>query len=196
MADMSGLGIAFKEWAVICRALIQGRQSLILRKGGIAETVGEFRPEHDRFWLFPTWVHQQSSGVVSEFQDLWKEVEADRPPEGVVPLEGWVEVAEVRRVDRLESVLALAGLHGWSEETVRARFHYRTPGLYVLLVRVYRLDRPVELPDTPYYAGCRTWVRLERAVEALGNPVLSAEAFREQVEQVRGRLGDRSEPRA
>jgi hypothetical protein len=181
MADMIGLDIAFKEWAVICRGLLQGRQSLILRKGGIAETAGEFRPEHDRFWLFPTWVHQQEQGVVPEFQDLLKEVQTHRPPEGVVRLEGWVEVAGVRRVDQLEAVLALAGLHGWSEETVRARFHYRTPGLYVLLVRVFRLDRPVELPDTPTYAGCRTWVHLEQAVEAVGQPVLPEEAFREYV---------------
>ena len=34
---------AFKEWAVICRALAEGRQALILRKGGIAEAGGDFR---------------------------------------------------------------------------------------------------------------------------------------------------------
>jgi hypothetical protein len=184
MADMNGLRIAFKEWAVICRALLQGRQSLILRKGGIAETGGEFRPEHDRFWLFPTWVHQQEQGIVPGFRDLLEEVQAHRPPEGVVRLEAWVDVAGVHRVDHLEEVLALAGLHGWSEETVRARFHYRTPGLYVLLVRVFRLEHPVDLPDTPDYAGCRTWVPLEQTVEAIGQPVLSAEAFQEYVDQV------------
>jgi len=31
------LAQAFKEWAVICRALAVGKQSLLLRKGGIAE---------------------------------------------------------------------------------------------------------------------------------------------------------------
>ena len=29
--------IAFKEWAGVCAALAEGRQSLIVRKGGIAE---------------------------------------------------------------------------------------------------------------------------------------------------------------
>ena len=53
------LSIAFKEWAVICRALAEGRQSLILRKGGIAEAGGQFRPEHDRFLLYPTYFHEQ-----------------------------------------------------------------------------------------------------------------------------------------
>lgn len=29
--------IAFKEWDIVCKALEEGRQSLILRKGGIHE---------------------------------------------------------------------------------------------------------------------------------------------------------------
>ena len=46
---------AFKEWAVICRALAEGRQALILRKGGIAEPGPTFQPEHSHFWLYPTY---------------------------------------------------------------------------------------------------------------------------------------------
>ena len=33
---------AFKEWAVICKVLAEGRQALILRKGGIAERFQRF----------------------------------------------------------------------------------------------------------------------------------------------------------
>ena len=40
------LNVAFKEWAVVCQALAAGRQSVILRKGGIAEEGGIFRPEY------------------------------------------------------------------------------------------------------------------------------------------------------
>ena len=47
---------ALKEWAVICRALAEGRQSLLLRKGGIAEAGGAFQVEQPRFWLLPTYV--------------------------------------------------------------------------------------------------------------------------------------------
>ncbi len=46
--------VAFKEWADVCAALLDGRQSLILRKGGIEEGPGGFRPEHAAFWLYPT----------------------------------------------------------------------------------------------------------------------------------------------
>jgi hypothetical protein len=160
------LRVAFKEWAAVCRALAEGRQSVILRKGGIAEVGGEFRPEHDRCWLYPTHFHeQQRSGLKPEFLQLIDAAEADRPPAGVLRLTHFVEVADVRFLDRLEDALALDRLHVWSEETVRQRFHYRTPGLYVLTVRVYRARTPVELPENPAYAGCKTWVELDRDVE-------------------------------
>ena len=58
-------GIAFKEWASVCDALLEGRQTIILRKGGISEGTapGVFVPEHSEFWLYPTWVHQAEQGV-------------------------------------------------------------------------------------------------------------------------------------
>ena len=57
--------VAFKEWAGICDALIAGRQSIVVRKGGISESAGPgvFVPEHSEFWLFPTWVHQAEQGL-------------------------------------------------------------------------------------------------------------------------------------
>ena len=37
------LDLALKEWAVICDLLATGRQTLVLRKGGIAEEQGPGR---------------------------------------------------------------------------------------------------------------------------------------------------------
>src|SRR4051794_5706629 len=54
---------AFKEWSGVCQALGDGRQSLILRKGGIAEGPAGFVPEHEVFWLYPTRVHQAQQGL-------------------------------------------------------------------------------------------------------------------------------------
>src|SRR5262245_36726696 len=128
---------ALKEWAVICRALAEGRQALILRKGGIAEAGGEFRVEHTRFWLYPTYIHQQRAGIQPEALPLLEQAEAERPPPGVVRLTHFAEVAGVYHVHDLVSALFLSHFHLWSAETVKARFAYRRPGLYVLPVRVY-----------------------------------------------------------
>src|SRR5262245_49882113 len=92
---------AFKEWAVICKALAGGQQALILRKGGIAEAGGDFRVEHTRFWLFPTYVHQQEGGLREEALPLLKEVEAERPPAEVVRLSHFAEVTGAYHVHNL-----------------------------------------------------------------------------------------------
>jgi hypothetical protein len=183
------LGHAFKEWAVICRALAEGRQALILRKGGIAEPEGFFRLEYPRFWLFPTYVHQQRTGIKPEAVPLLEQVEAERPPAGTVRLTHFAEVSGVYHVHDLAAALALHDLHGWSAETVRSRFEYRRPGLFVLPVRVYRAADAFALADTPEYAGCRTWVELERALPDEGAaPVLAEEAFREVLRALDTRL--------
>jgi hypothetical protein len=164
---------AFKEWAVICRALAEGKQALILRKGGIAETSGDFQVEHTRFWLFPTFVHQQKDGIRPEALPLLERAEAERPPSDTVRLTHFAEVTGIYHVHELVPALLLAHLHLWSEDTVRKRFEYRTPGIYVLPVRVYRAAEVHELPDTAEYQGCRSWVELDRALSTAGAmPVL------------------------
>jgi hypothetical protein len=186
---MTTLRHAFKEWAVICRALAEGRQALILRKGGVAESDGEFRLEHTRFWLYPTYVHQQEGGIKAEAKPLFEEAEADRPPPGTVRLTHFAEVAGVYHVHDLASALKLDVLHLWSPQTVAQRFAYRTPGLYVLPVRVYRAAQGFELPETAEYAGCRSWVELERELSTEGaRAVLTDDSFRAVLQELDRRL--------
>jgi hypothetical protein len=175
---------AFKEWAVVCRALGEGRQALILRKGGIAEEGGTFRPDHSRFWLFPTYLHQTADGLKPAAAATLPAVERDRPPADVVRLTHYVEVPGAFRAARLESVLDLDAYHVWSEATVRQRFAYRGPGLYVLPARVYAVAAPVEVPNTPEYDGCKTWVDFGRELDAAGTPVMSDRAFADVLEAI------------
>ncbi len=163
------LKIAFKEWAVVCRAIGEGRQTVILRKGGIAETGGVFRPEHDRFWLYPTHFHeQQQKGIRPEFLPMLEAVEANRPAPGMIAFATFVEVTAVQFLDQLDAALELEPFHIWAADTVRQRFHYRTPGVYALTVRAYRIPTPVIVPEHPAYAGCKTWVDLEEAIDDRG----------------------------
>jgi hypothetical protein len=171
---------AFKEWAVICRALAEGRQALILRKGGIAEKRGNFAVEHTRFWLFPTYLHQKPGALKPEALPLLRAAEADRPPEGKVRLSHFAEVGGVYHVHDIVGALKIDPLHLWSRETVQSRFQYRQPGLFVLPVRVYRVPEVFEITDTAYYAGCKSWVELEKELPTGGAAaVLDDGAFRD-----------------
>jgi hypothetical protein len=171
---------AFKEWAVICRALAEGRQALVLRKGGVAEDGGQFEVAQTRFWLFPTYLHQKAEALKPEARPLLEAAEADRPPPGVVRLSHFAEVGGVYHVRDIVGALKIDRLHLWSRETVAARFEYRYPGLYVLPVRVYRMAETFEIPDTDYYAGCKSWVELDQELPTVGAaPVLDDDAFRD-----------------
>ena len=148
--------VAFKEWAAVCAALCRGEVDLILRKGGIHERRGEFRPEHDRFWLMATRFHQDPA-------DLSEHVRGDLPeppPAGVVRLPGWCEVTEVRRLTDETALEGVRGRHALSDETALTRFRYKEPGLWAIAVRVWVPPEPVEITDSPRFGGCRSWVEL------------------------------------
>ncbi|WP_020472804.1 DUF1802 family protein [Zavarzinella formosa] len=175
---------AFKEWAVVCEALGRGEQALILRKGGIAEENGEFRPDHARFWLFPTYLHQKAEGLKPSVAARLHRLEEEKPAGNTVTLTHYVEVARPFRSLRLESLLELDPLHVWSEATVRMRFAYREPGLFVLPARVFRVPEPVTVINKPEYDGCKTWVDLENDWPANGIPVLDDRQFADVLETI------------
>lgn len=165
------LAIAFKEWAGVCDALTSGRQAIILRKGGIEEGPRGFVPEHPRFWLYPTFVHEGEQGL--------KEGAATTPrpaDPGVVPIGALAVVESVDRVDDLDILLGLDPLYAWTGETVRKRFEYRRPGLWVLGVRVYRRDEPWRVEVTPAQLGCKSWVPLEAPLSTAGLAPARSEA--------------------
>ena len=59
MSDLQSLSHGLQEWAVCCRALGEGRITLVVRKGGIHERGGGlFALEHQRFALLPTFQAQ------------------------------------------------------------------------------------------------------------------------------------------
>src|SRR4029079_16382278 len=82
MAWPTSLSVALKEWASVCAALEHGRQIILLRKGGIYESAGEFELEHREFLLFPTHLHQNQSILNPEAQKGVEPREAE--PEEII----------------------------------------------------------------------------------------------------------------
>ena len=65
-------------------------------------------------------------------------------------------------VNRPDNIEAIEDLHIWTAESVREdRLDFRPRHrLAVLVVQAIPLVEPVELPRTPDYAGCTSWVQL------------------------------------
>lgn len=155
---------AFKEWAAICRALTSGRQDVILRKGGIVEPHGGFRPDHARFLLLPTFLHQSAESLVPEARDLLERIDDDRPAEGTVVFTHVVDVVAAHRITDRRALGPFRHRHVWAESVVDERFHRWQDELHLLEVAVHPLPSPVTLPWRESYGGCRSWVALDAPV--------------------------------
>ena len=181
--------IAFKEWAVVCAALASGKQSLILRKGGIHEGRDGFRVAHREFWLFPTGFHQEPDSVVVDARPLLNDVLTHQPTSDEILIQHYVEDEEVIELHDESRLSDLAPFHILSDKTVRARFHYKNPGLFVILVRVHQRPTHITVPASPHFAGCRSWVDFPTAISTTGlKHVLSDEAHTERMTRLRSLL--------
>jgi hypothetical protein len=182
--------MAFKEWAVIVDALGRGEQILILRKGGISEGRGGFRVEHPKFFLFPTLFHQQRESVIPSAQTRFDQLAPALPGAERVRIEFFAETADWRRLESLEAAERLRNQHVWRDQVIAERFDWgRAKGIFVLALRVYRLNEPAELPNLPGYGGCKSWIELEPDLATEGAaPVLSDDKFLEKLAQFRSAL--------
>ena len=176
--------IAFKEWAVVVDALGHGEQVVILRKGGIREDRGEFHVEHQAFWLFPTQYHEDERSVIASKRPSLRALAASAGGDTVdiqfyAVTDSVVEVADASALGRLQ------GRHIWAEHVLQQRFEFgRNAGLYAIIVRVYQLPHPEQLPLRESYCGCKSWVQMEHAVAGEVTPSVDAADFARQRNEI------------
>ena len=161
--------IGFKEWSEVSKAIADVRQTIILRKGGIAEGRDGFSFKHREFYLFPTSFHEQAEKITEPQFSSPADSSLD------VTIRCAVEVAWSGAVTDWSIAQALAPFHILREEVVRERFEYQdAPGVQVAFVRAFRLSNPWTFPNEKRFGGCRSWVDLPEAPDGLQlMPVLS-----------------------
>ncbi len=166
MLNGTTLNIALKEWAVVCQALGRGRQLILLRKGGIYESAGEFEIEHRQFFLFPTYLHQNAAMLKPEHHAELTKVSAEPAK---IHLSLAAQITDIVPMTNRPAMDALDDEHIWTAPLIDMRFNYRPDNpLYLLLLRTYRLLRAATIDNTPAYAGCKSWVPLDDAIDTAG----------------------------
>jgi hypothetical protein len=163
MAWPTSVDVALKEWASVVTALESGRQIMLLRKGGILEQSkkNRFSITHNEFLFFPTFLHQSRGELKPEIEFETVSAEPD-----TVQITSAGVVSDILKVESREQIDRLDDQHIWTKSLIDMRFNYKPQNpLYLVLVRAYRLHEPVSLPNTPAYAGCKSWVPLEHAID-------------------------------
>jgi hypothetical protein len=183
--------LALKEWAAVAHALLDGRQTLLLRKGGIHEKSFDAAMAEgtDAFVLFPTVAHSHLERVRPEHRDVLARGAADVQEEaGTFTVRCGIRMIAAVPVRRPEGLEQVAGLHIWTSASVRQdRLEFRPRHLlHALVVQAVELPRPVVLERLDDYGGCRSWLELPVVWDGRsGRVVHGRERLAEDVERVR-----------
>lgn len=173
--------IGFKEWQVVCNALATGRQSILLRKGGIHEGRDGFSFAHESFFLFPTRFH----AIAGQVREGEVKVMPEWQPGDQIRITHHAEARWAVTLTDWEKVAALEPLHIYSESTVRDRFDWEGKGMtsgsiHLALVRICQLAVPLAFSYDVKYGGCRSWIKLPELSdgwETSAQPVIDDAAF-------------------
>ncbi len=185
MTDIS-CNIALKEWAVTGEALGQGRQIILLRKGGLLDEDGSFCLEHGQFFLLPTWLHQEKSLVKPAHRDLFDFSQKMRGESVQTPvLRYFASVAATWQLRESDEALLKVAPHIYAPSYLDLRFNYQSDKpLLCAALRVWELESPIPYAMRPQDMGCRSWIAMETPLQSAATPVLSDADFAESLNEL------------
>lgn len=203
MVDQRVVLTGFKEWGAVIRALEEGDQTCIIRKGPKKEDV--FDLSKRRFWLVPTYSHQKEDYVQPIYRDYLEESEENRAEAGEdrVHVQCWVQAKTVIKITKNQRLNWVTDHTIYSPRCLQERFQLQ-PGeaLHMLIVRAYKLSNS-RLLDTPdgleecTAQGGDQWVELKQRIPlSTDNPAVSEEEFEDRKENLRDKfiLEDEQQP--
>jgi hypothetical protein len=153
---------ALKEWAVVCKALEEGRQVILLRKGGIMEYRQGFEVKHTDFFLYPTFEHQSKESLQPNYANKLDIVLQNAPVNNRNRITSCAAVVLVKEITNKSVLERLEKYHIWNEQYINVRFSYNPKRpLNVVLLRVYKMNTPLEVDVKPELTGCKSWIPVQ-----------------------------------
>ena len=183
---------ALKEWSTTIEALGKGLITAIWRKGGIddipsARTPYEsFNVEQNQFVLFPTFTHQKLNKIKQDCRFLLDQ-NIGPNKDNQIKIKFWAEVVNELIIENFEQLISA------SKELVNSGEHLKDSwDLYpnhqgkILLLRVYSLNDPILITNSPEYSSCKSWIELKIDIPKSGSmPVLQFKEFNRKTRLVK-----------
>ncbi|HSA74407.1 MAG TPA: DUF1802 family protein [Nitrososphaeraceae archaeon] len=156
--------LALKEWSIVCKALEEGKQSVLLRKGGILEYRNGFEVSQKIFLLYPTLEHQAEEYVqasyIQEFEFQKSNDVNIKETSNTIGI-----LAKMEAIQEFDDVSVLSKLekyHIWNEKYGKMRMKYNPKKpMNALLLRVYKLPESISVDLQPEWVGCKSWIDIE-----------------------------------
>lgn len=176
---------ALKEWDTAVTALEKGETILLLRKGGIKEEKGKFSVKYEQVLLYPTYEHQKSELLKSQYAANVTPVASLWHPE-TVRIGSWAQITDILTITQNKTVNKLLPYHIWNEKLASDRLNWKPKQpLYLLLLRVYLLPEPLQIPYLSTYGGCQSWIDLSETISLKrSTAVLNKSEYEEKVRTI------------
>ncbi|MBF8302825.1 MAG: hypothetical protein HW396_1106 [Candidatus Dadabacteria bacterium] len=187
---ISKSNIALKERAVTIKALDEGIQTILFRKGGIHEEGREFRIEYDRFLLYPTYEHQREESLKDKFRKELYTILHDLNDTNTLKIRNWATISHIAEITQMAQINALSPYYIWNNDYLYERLKWRPrKPLYMLFLKVYRLLEPKTIEIIPEYSGCKSWANIREEFSLVeSRSVLNDHEFNQKLEMIKATL--------
>jgi len=161
--SISELSSLLKEKALIIHLLSKGDTTLIIRKGGKDDPSGQLLNKSDTFFLAPSYRHSDPAIFAKEFHRDIEKINLT-PDKDTITLSSFARVEKALVIKDKSKLNSIYGWHGYSKEEAERMFNYKEPLVYLYLLRVYNLQKPIIIPKPDNYSGCKSLVSLNKNV--------------------------------
>jgi hypothetical protein len=108
-----------------------------------------------------------------------------------VRIRAWAEVSASYLIADPRCVDSLSPYYVWTPDYAEKRLAWkRRHPLHVIVLRTYRIPRPVTVKVRDEYGGCHSWLELHRELPFEGTPVLSDDEFERAAAEIEAIASD------
>lgn len=182
---------ALKEWAVTIEALGNGTQIFVLRKGGIHEETRHFQIQSNQFFLLPAYEHQKKELLNPQYHaQLERIIKLYETNRNEITIHYFAQLYEDLELSSEEQLYSLEGEHICTNQFAFERYRWKIKQpLHMLILRIYRLHKPLPISMKEEHLGCKSWFQLPYQIdESMGEPVLGDTVFLQRVKAVKEKL--------
>lgn len=173
---------SLKEWTTIVKALENGVQTILLRKGGILDVASGFKIESKKFLLFPTLEHQDYNHIKPEFHKYLEQVKINPPKTGFNKITSYAEVLSEADILSDETIKKLSRFHIWSDSYINERKKWKPENPFkAVFLKIYKIPEFNTLLKSEYQ-GCKSWININEEIP-VGKAVLSDKEIKSRLEE-------------
>ncbi|MDX1595945.1 MAG: DUF1802 family protein [Nitrosopumilaceae archaeon] len=173
---------SLKEWATVVKALENGDQTVLLRKGGILEVASGFQIESKKFLLFPTWEHQEYHHIKPQFHKYLDDVKNNPPEDGFNNISSFAEVLDEVDIVSERVVEKLSPFHIWSDSYIKERRAWKPEKpMKAVFLKTFKISN-MKIPIKSEYQGCKSWININEEISN-GESVLSDEQIQAKLQE-------------